>query len=58
MATHNLLDGLARLIGIVEGDGADVVVEDMGFDDSVQQLTSDETELPVNCRSSSASVRP
>ena len=33
---------------MVEWNGADVVVEDMGFDDTVQELAADETEFAIN----------
>ena len=45
---HDWLDGLGGLIGIVEWDGADVVMEDMGLDDSVKELASNETEFTIN----------
>lgn len=47
---HDLLDGLGGLVGVVEGDGADVVMEDMGLDDAVQEVAADEAELAVNSR--------
>jgi hypothetical protein len=36
VAAHDGLDGLGGFVGVVEGDGADVVVEDVGFDDTVE----------------------
>jgi hypothetical protein len=45
---HDGLDGLGGLVGVVEGDGGDVVVEDVGLDDAVEDLAADETELAVN----------
>lgn len=35
MPAHNGLDGLGGLVGVVEGDSAHVVVEDVGLDDAV-----------------------
>lgn len=46
---HDLLDGLGGLVGMVKWDGADVVVGDVGLDDSVKKSTADESELAVNC---------
>lgn len=46
---HDLLDSLGGLIGMVEWDGADVVMSDVSFDDSVKQGTADESEFTVNC---------
>ena len=48
VATHDWLDGLGGFIGVVEGDGADVVVEDMGFDDAVEESAANKAELAVN----------
>ena len=36
---HNRLDSLRGLVGVVEGDGGDVVVEDVGLDDAVEPPT-------------------
>lgn len=48
MFSHDLLDGLGGFVCVVEGDGADVVVEDVGFDDAVEKLAADETEFTVD----------
>lgn len=48
VAAHDLLDGLAGFVGVVEGDGADIVVEDVGLDDSVEDVTADETKVTVD----------
>ena len=45
---HNRLDSLRRLISVVERDCRDVVVEDVGLDDAVEDLAADEAELAVN----------
>lgn len=45
---HDGLDGLGSLVGVVEGNGGDVVVEDVGLDDAVEDLAADEAELAVN----------
>lgn len=51
MATHDWLDGLSSFIGVVEGDSANVVVENVSFDDTVEESMANETELAVNgCR--------
>ena len=53
MATHYRLDGLGCLVCVVEWDGANVVVEDVGFNNAVQKSAADEAKLTVNggCRS-------
>lgn len=48
VAAHDRLDGLGSLVGVVEGDGADVVVEDVGLDNAVEKLAANEAELTVN----------
>ena len=55
---HNGLDGLGGLVGVVEGDGADVVVQHVGLDDAVQQLAADEAELAVDGGRGAAHVVP
>ena len=55
---HDLLDGLARLIGVVEGDGADIVVENVSLNDTVEDVTTDEAEITVDGGSGTASEVP
>jgi len=43
---------------MVEGNCRDIVMEDMGFDDSVEECTTDETEFAIDCCSSAASEGP
>ena len=45
---HDGLDGLGGLISVVEGNGANVVVEDVGLDDAVQDVTADEAHITVD----------
>lgn len=45
---HDRLDGLGGFVGVVEGDGGDVVVEDVGLDDAVEDLAADEAEFAVD----------
>lgn len=58
MAAHDWLDGLGGLVGMVEGDGADVVVEDVSFNDTMEELATDETELTVDGCSGTTNVVP
>lgn len=48
MLAHNRLDGLASLISVVEGNGRNVVVQDVGFDDAVEEVAADEAEFAVD----------
>ena len=43
---------------MVEGDGGDVVVEDVSLDDAVEQLSADESEFTVDCRCCASSEVP
>lgn len=58
MLAHDGLDGLGGLVGVVEGDAADVVVQDVRLDDAVQQLAADEAHLAVNGGGSAADEVP
>lgn len=55
---HNLLNGLGGFVGIVERNGGDEVVGDVGLDDTVEEMTADESEFTINGGSGSASVGP
>lgn len=58
MLAHNLLDGLGGFIGVVEGDGADIVVKNVGLDDTVEELSADESEFSVDGCGGSTGVCP
>ena len=58
VTTHNRPNCLGRFIGVVEGDGADVVVEDVGLDDTMQELATDETKFTINRSGCTTSVVP
>lgn len=48
MAAHDGLDRLSCLVCVVEWNGADVVVEDVGFNDTVEKGAADKAKLAVN----------
>lgn len=48
MLAHDGADGVGGLVGVVEGDGGHVVVQDVGLDDAVQQLAADKAHLAVD----------
>jgi len=58
VAAHDGLDGLGGLVGVVEGDLADVVVQDVGLDDAVEEVAADEAELAIDGGSAAADVVP
>ena len=58
MVAHDLLDSLGGLIGVVEGDERDKVVEHVGLDDSVHEVAADETELAIDGRGSATGIVP
>ena len=55
---HDGLDGLGGLVGVVEGDGGDVVVQHVRFHDAVEEPAADEAEVPVDGRRGAAGVGP
>lgn len=48
VAAHDRLDGLGGLVSVVEGNGADIVVQNVGLDDTMQQVAADEAELTID----------
>lgn len=48
MLAHNLLDGLGSLVGVVKGDRADIVVQDVGLNDTMEQVAADKTKLAID----------
>ena len=58
MAAHDRLDGFSGFVSVVEWNCRDVVVQDVSFDDSVEQRAADESELAVDRGCSSASEIP
>lgn len=36
MAAHDRLDGLGGFVGVVERNGRNIVMQDVGFDDAVE----------------------
>lgn len=55
---HDGLNGLAGLVGVVEGDVADIVVQHVGLDDAVEDVTTNEAEVTVDGGSSAAGEVP
>jgi len=58
VAAHDLLDGLTSLVGVVEGNGGHVVVQDVGLDNTVKQLATDEAKLAIDSSSGATDVGP
>lgn len=58
MLAHDWLDSLGGFVGVVEGDGADVVVEDVGLNDAVEESAANETEFAVNGCGGTTNVVP
>lgn len=55
---HDALDGLAGLVGVVEGDVADIVVQDVSFDDTVEDVSANEAKVTVNSGGGTTSEVP
>jgi hypothetical protein len=58
MLAHDRLDGLSGLIGVVERNGGDIMVKNVGLNDAVEKLTSNETEFTVDSCGSSTGISP
>lgn len=58
MLTHDWLDCARGFVGVIKWNGRDVVVEDMGFDDAVEQITTNPTKLTVDSRCGATSKIP
>lgn len=58
MLAHDGLDGLGSLVSVVEGDAADVVVQNVGLDDAVEEVSADESHLTINGGSGAADKVP
>jgi hypothetical protein len=58
MDAHDWFDGLGSFIGVVEWDGADVVVKDVRLDDTVEESTANESKLTVDGSSGTTDVVP
>lgn len=48
MSSHNGADSIASLVGIIKWNGANVMVQDVGLDNAVKQVASNESELAIN----------
>ena len=58
MLSHNLLDGFAGFIGVVEWDGANVVVKNVSLYNAVKELTTNETKFTIDGCSGSTNIVP
>lgn len=56
--SHNRLNSFRSLVSVVEGDGGDVVVKDVGLDDAVEDVAADEAEFAVDGGGCAADVSP
>ena len=57
VGTHDLLNSFSSLVCVIEGDCANVVVQDVGFDDTVEDVRTNGPEVAVDgCRSTTSEV--
>jgi hypothetical protein len=56
--THNLLDGSRCLSSVVEWDSGNIVVQDMGLDDVVEDVLTNKAKVSVNGGSCTLSESP
>jgi hypothetical protein len=58
VTSHYWLNGLCGLIGVVERDRADVVVEHVSLNNAMEQLTTNKSEFTINSGSGATNVVP
>jgi hypothetical protein len=58
VTSHDWLDGLSRLIGVVERNRANVVVEHVSLNNTMEKLTTDKSKFAINCRSGATNIVP
>lgn len=58
MLAHDGLDSVGSLIGVVEGDGADIMVQDVGLNNAVEEVSTNETHLTIDGGSSATDEVP
>lgn len=58
VTAHDRLDSLGGLVGVVEGDGAHVVMKNMGLDDAVEEVAADEAKLAIDGGGAATDVVP
>ena len=58
MFTHDRLNGLGSLVGVVEGNGANIVVEHVRLDDAVQEGSANESEFSIYRGSCTTGICP
>ena len=56
--SHNRLNSFRSFVGVVEWDGGDVVVKDVGLDDAVKDVAADEAKFAVDGGGGAADVGP
>jgi hypothetical protein len=55
---HDGLDSLGGLIRVIKGDGADIVVQHMCLDDTVEEVAADKAKLAVDSRGGATNKVP
>lgn len=58
VTTHNWFDGFGSFVGVIEWDGADVVVKNVGLDDTVEKSAADESEFTIDRSGGTTNVVP
>lgn len=58
MFSHDRLNRLGRLVGVVEGYSADIMMKNVRLDDAVEELATDETKFAVDGCGCAAGERP
>lgn len=58
MLLHDGFDCLGGFVGVIKRDCRDVVVQDVGFNNAVEEVSSDEAEISIDGSGGAASKCP
>ena len=58
MLAHDGLDSIRGFVCVVEGDGADVMMKNVRFNDAMEELSADESEFAINGGGGASGVSP
>jgi len=56
--SHDSFDGFGSFTGMVEWDGGNSMVQNVRFDDVVEEVVTDKAKVPVHCGCSSTYIVP
>jgi hypothetical protein len=58
VASHDWFNGLSSFVGVIKWNGANIVVEDVSFNDAVEEGAANKSKFTINRCSCSTNVIP